>query len=309
MASSDPSGKANHEVEADLALLARVKEAIDATPYLQGPAISPPQIRAVKEAVEVLYARLRPDLTRLVVLRDRWLPTACLPSACGFGRFADRLEDLVVQFINCDDLCERCRGEALREVDGIAAAIHAGRPGPPFLPPEIARGRIDAANERVRSANERFVMARPKVIWRPDPLVQKDSSDCKPTRPIPPLPSQLSKAENRQSSPTNLWQRFAGRSATKENFLRLVNLFPRDFVDAAKKRQKTQWANYVTENLTPTHRPTRKGAPSYYRVEQLRREFVRLAWPVEPLRVADAVDRWTCSSDAEIADYTLTPRD
>jgi hypothetical protein len=110
------------------------------------------------------------------------------------------------------------------------------------------------------------------------------------------------------TAPTDPWARFAGRSATKENFLRLVSVDPRDIRSTIARTQKVAWSNYVSNRVVPTHKPNKRGLHGLYPVRDLLAEFQRLAWPVKPSTKIDAVERWTVASDAPKTGYTLNRR-
>lgn len=297
-----------NEKAADLAMLARIKAAIKQMPTLPpvgsitGDAVQKNAL-AVRDASDAFRRKLGSDFERLAILRARLLPDALLPGACGYGRGANELNDPVVHYMCCYDLCGLCREEALREVDELARAVKRGRRGPAFLPQHVAQGRVEAANERVRAQNMRWTDLEHRMRKPATPVPA--ARDVAPTATViaaKPPPKEKASSSITLTGP---WARFDGRSSTKERFLNIANVFPRDIKNAMAKRGRRVWARYVGDKIEPTHRPRRKGQPAYYLIKHLKHHFERLAWKIATPPKVDDVERWTVPADEPIGGYDL----
>lgn len=297
-----------NEKAADLAMLARIKAAIKAMPTFPpvgtiiGDAVQQKTL-AVRDASDAFRKQVGPDFERLAILRARLLPDALLPGPCGYGRGAHELTDPVVHYAWCYDLCGLCREEALREVDELARAMKRGRRGPAFLPPHVAQGRIAAANEKVRAENLRradFELGARKAATLA--LEARDVAAPATANAAKPLPEEKVPSSTPLTGP---WARFNDRSATKEQFLKIAGVFPRDIRKADLRVKKDKWATYVGSSVHPTHRPQKKGRHSYYPVRDLKRHFDRLAWRIATTPKFDDVERWTVPSNEPIDGYDL----
>lgn len=95
------------------------------------------------------------DVEHLKVLRMQFAPDALVPSPCGGQAQQMVLNDPVMNFAECKDLCFDCRAEALRQLDLIEAGIHAGRATEPFAPAHTFHARCEVALQARRAREHR----------------------------------------------------------------------------------------------------------------------------------------------------------